>query len=470
MKKIIYIVVLCTLTNTWSQCFSTISPGAVHTVGLKPNGTIWGWGYADWGQLSTGISAFDEYLPIQLMPSSDWQFITAGAISTFAIKTNGTLWACGENLYGSLGLNNTINNALSPFAQVGTATNWKKIAAGSSLVYGLRTDGTLWACGRNDNFQMGGYGNSGQNQATFVQIGTATDWKDVSTKSSFCVFALKNNGTLWGWGGDGYLLGNTGGSNTPIQIGTSSDWSQIAYSVSHILALKNNGDIHAWGYDLFGETTDPLTGGAGGAQPSNAKIILGPWSKIAAGFRTSFAIKPNGTLWSWGWNESGQLGQGTQDSNHHNVPVQVGTASNWVTVDAYDGHVVALRADGSLWSWGWNIHGELGTGDLEYKSTPFNVPIAGCTLSTNEFSTNKVKIVVYPNPASQEVSISYQGLEQVEIIELVDALGKVVFSTQALGNTNFKSTLVLPQLPSGNYLVLLKNKNQIIASEKLILK
>ena len=465
MKKIIYIVVLCTLTNTWSQCFSTISPGAVHTVGLKPNGTIWGWGYADWGQLSTGISAFDEYLPIQLMPSSDWQFITAGALSTFAIKTNGTLWACGENLYGSLGLNNTINNGLSPFAQVGTATNWKKIAAGSSLVYGLRTDGTLWACGRNDNFQMGGYGTGGQNQATFVQIGTATDWKDVSTKSSFCVFALKNNGTLWGWGGSSVLLG--GSSSIPKQIGTSSDWSQIAYGVSHILALKNNGDIHAWGSNTYGEI-GLLTNS--GLFPEFATVYPGPWSKIAAGFRTSFAIKPNGTLWAWGWNESGQLGQGTQDLNFHNVPVQVGTATNWVSVDANTAHIVALRADGSLWSWGRNVHGELGTGDLEYKSTPFNVPIAGCTLSTNEFSTNKVKIVVYPNPASQEVSVSYQGLEQVEIIELVDALGKVVFSTQALGNTNFKSTLVLPQLPSGNYLVLLKNKNQIIASEKLILK
>jgi hypothetical protein len=233
------------------------------------------------------------------------------------------------------------------------------------------------------------------------------------------------------------------------------------------LALKNNGDIHAWGSNTYGEI-GLLTNS--GLFPEFATVYPGPWSKIAAGFRTSFAIKPNGTLWSWGFNEYGQLGQGTQDLNFHNVPVQVGTATNWVSVDANDGHVVALRTDGSLWSWGWNIHGELGTGDLEYKSTPFNVPIAGCTLSTNEFSTNKVKIVVYPNPASQEVSVSYQGLEQVEIIELVDALGKVVFSTQALGNTNFKSTLVLPQLPSGNYLVLLKNKNQIIASEKLILK
>jgi hypothetical protein len=233
------------------------------------------------------------------------------------------------------------------------------------------------------------------------------------------------------------------------------------------LALKNNGDIHAWGSNTYGEI-GLLTNS--GLFPEFATVYPGPWSKIAAGFRTSFAIKPNGTLWAWGWNEYGQLGQGTQDLNFHNVPVQVGTATNWVSVDANTAHIVALRADGSLWSWGRNVHGELGTGDLEYKSTPFNVPIAGCTLSTNEFSTKKIKIVVYPNPASQEVSVSYQGLEQVEIIELVDALGKVVFSTQALGNTNFKSTLVLPQLPSGNYLVLLKNKNQIIASEKLILK
>ena len=191
---------------------------------------------------------------------------------------------------------------------------------------------------------------------------------------------------------------------------------------------------------------------------------------IGAGFRTSFGIKTNGTLWAWGWNEDGQLGIGGVDSNIHYIPTQVGTATNWVSVDGGDIHTVALRSDGSLWSWGNNDYGQLGNGTTTPSYSPANVVVAGCSLSTTNFVEQKTVLVVYPNPSDKEVTINYKGIENVDTIEIVDILGKTVYNTPALSNNSFSTTLNLPNLQSGNYILILKNENKLIVSEKLIVR
>lgn len=197
MKKHIQLILISFLLLNYnllsSQCLSKISSGYNHNVGIKPNGSIWGWGWGNWGQLNNGTSGNDEYVPITLSSATDWQYVVAGKFASFAIKNNGTLWACGGNTYGALGINSTAGNSYN-LVQIGTATNWKQISANDNFTIGLKTDGTLWGTGQNDGYQMGN-NTCCSNQLSFIQIGTATDWKTIATSGNRSSFAIKNNGT-----------------------------------------------------------------------------------------------------------------------------------------------------------------------------------------------------------------------------------------------------------------------------------
>ena len=193
----IYIILLFLFTPKamFSQCFNTIENKYNHNVGIKADGTLWAWGWGNWGQLSN-TTDIDEPNPIQIGTGTDWKIAYSGSYNTLAIKTNGTLWGTGRNDYGQLGMGNT--NLVETITQSGTATNWKQIAPSDSFTIGLRLDGTIWGWGFNDSYQVGD--GTLTNRYSPVQIGTATDWKMVATSQTRSGFALKNNGTLWGWG------------------------------------------------------------------------------------------------------------------------------------------------------------------------------------------------------------------------------------------------------------------------------
>lgn len=124
-KKILLLFLIGTL-QSYSQCYGELSVGGNHVTTIKPNGTLWGWGHAEYGQL--GTTSYNEPTPIQLGTAIDWQKVVSGVANTFAIKNNGTLWGSGDNLYGGLGIGSTAINS-NVFLQIGTAANWFKIAA-----------------------------------------------------------------------------------------------------------------------------------------------------------------------------------------------------------------------------------------------------------------------------------------------------------------------------------------------------
>ncbi|WP_293892502.1 RCC1 domain-containing protein [Flavobacterium sp.] len=325
MKKTILYTILalvgvCTMK---AQCLTKLDSGNYFNYGLKPNGTLWNWGSgAAFGQLGDGMEA-DHHVPTQLTTATNWQSFTCGTYYVLAIKANGTLWAAGDNSTGQLGIGSSAiySNTL---IQVGTATNWKQVGTGDFFNIAVKTDGTLWGWGQNHQSQMGD-GSCCADRLSPGQIGTATNWKMAAAAGAGTGMAIKTNGTLWGWGNNNIsgLLGPStlSGVQTPTQIGTDTDWETMSLGIAYILALKTDGSLWSWGGGGYGENGDTLP-------PTyfrDAPVHIGTftWLKVAAGFRSSYGIRSDGTLWAWGLNDAGQLGDGT--TTNRMQPVQIGT-------------------------------------------------------------------------------------------------------------------------------------------------
>jgi alpha-tubulin suppressor-like RCC1 family protein len=384
-----------TITYTYGTIWKSASAGGYHAMAVQANGSLWGWGYNYYGALGDG-STDDQYVPVASgNGSNDWVKVSGGYYHSLGLKTDGTLWAWGYGGYGELG-NGADDDSEVP-VQVGADTDWAFIKAGNYVSYGIKTNGTLWAWGNGD-YDLFGDGTT-DNRNTPVQIGTDTDWASVSNNSQGGehTLAVKTDGSLWAWGynnDDGQFGdGTTDASPTPVQIGTDTDWASADAGIYHSLGLKTDGTLWAWGYGETGEL------GNGTTDNSLAPIQVGTetnWASAATGQDCSLATKTDGTLWSWGYNVNGQLGNGTNDDSL--VPIQSGIATNWASVWAsYQGFVLGLQTDGSLWAWGYQEYGELGDGQEDVSS---NVPLQVGAPAV-AFSKN---VTVLPSPT--EIAIS----------------------------------------------------------------
>src|SRR3954452_24730820 len=166
---------------------------------------------------------------------------------------------------------------------------------------------------------------------------------------------LASDGSLWSWGENSLGwpvlgLGNVKAQSSLRRIGDESDWTQVTTSDSHVIALKSDGTIWGWGNNLSGQLGD----GTSGRRATRKTVSPGPfgidWKQVAAGGTSSYGLASNGTLWAWGNNWTGQLGIGTTTNSAE--PVQVGSSTNWTKVWAAGIQTVAQQSDGSLWFWG----------------------------------------------------------------------------------------------------------------------
>jgi alpha-tubulin suppressor-like RCC1 family protein len=344
-----------TLTVTDNSENTATCEATVTVVNFSSSKNIFAWGRNNYGQLGDGTSS-NRYSPVQIGSASDWVSVSSGGYHSLAIKSDGALWTCGRNDYGQLG-DGTTSNRYSPL-QIGTASDWALVSGGFYHSLAIKSDGTLWAWGYNDYGQLGDGTTS--NRLSPVQIGIETNWSSLSS-GNWHSLAIKSDGTLWAWGRNDYgQLGDGTTSNrySPVQIGTSSDWAFVSNgSGHHSLAIKNDGTLWAWGYNYYGQLGNGTTNNI--SSPVQIGVATN-WASVSNGDLNSFAIKSDGTLWAWGYNSYGALGDGT--TTHRYAPVQIGTGSNWASVSSGGYHLLAIKNDGTLWTCGNNWFGQLGDG------------------------------------------------------------------------------------------------------------
>ena len=375
----VFAITYFTDANCNANPWVNLSTGSYHSLAIKADGTLWGWGRNNEGQLGNGTNTASNK-PVKAGTSSNWAKVATGSVYSLAIKNDGTLWAWGGNDWGQLGTGDYSSRNFP--VQIGTANNWAKIEAGNLHSLAIKTDGTLWAWGVNFDGQLGDGTNTVRNSP--VQIGISTDWKEISGGTDHSL-ALKIDGTLWAWGWGVFgQLGGGSASNVPQQRGVATDWASISAGQYFSLGIKTTGTLWAWGNNDQGQL------GNGTFFQLNSPTQIGTatnWSKISAASSHSLGIRQNGTLWAWGSNSNGQFGNGTTSSS--NVPVQAGSSTDWAFISSGLRTSSGMKTNQSVYSWGENSTGQLGDGSNTDKNiaVQINAAITSITITVNPLPT-----------------------------------------------------------------------------------
>jgi alpha-tubulin suppressor-like RCC1 family protein len=276
------------------------------------------------GRLGLGDSVTYYFLK-QVGTDTDWAYATCGVNSTWALKTNGTLWCCGYNEYGDLGLGDYVNRNV--FTQVpGT---WASVSAGSAHTLAIKPGGTLWSVGRNHYGQLG----LGLFDATYPPP-----------------------------------------NNTFTRVGGASNWVKVSCGKDHTLALDSSGYIYACGYNGTGYTGAYFGGQLGTGDTINQNVLTltgsgtNDWTDVKAGPLYSVGIKGNGrSAWVTGESSNGEMGLGPIGDipgfpalYSKRVFTRIPDLPPFKQIQPGSTHMMYIGTDNSLWGTGRNAYGELG--------------------------------------------------------------------------------------------------------------
>ncbi len=346
------------------------SAGNGHTCNVRYNGTIACWGQNEHGQLGDGSKKGSE-VPIQVAPDPVWVSVASGARHTCALRNDSWLWCWGWNEHGQLGTGSN-QDQYQPLL-TGAGSRWTQIAAGGVHSCAIRDDGTLWCWGNNNHGQIGNGSGGVEEDKVFSpeQIGDATTWSAIAAGEGHTC-ALRTDGSLWCWGNnsDGQIGDNTTiHPNTPQEIAAGSTWRSVDTGDFHTCAIRTDGSLWCWGFNQFGQLGDDTT------TRSLAPTRIGEqddWLAVELGDFHTCARRLDQSIWCWGSNAYGQLGDGTV-FEMQKVPVQTTSENRWIDLTAGTAHTCGLWDDESLWCWGRNDYGQLGDDSKVNRSLPISV-------------------------------------------------------------------------------------------------
>jgi len=378
-------VVSATYTVTGSLATGTLAGGLGHSLARRPDGTAWAWGQDASGQLgdnSTGVST----VPVQVKNTPGTGYlvnmvtVSGGRDHSLFLTNDGSAWASGSNGQGQLGNTSAADPQRTPI-QVSGISSVSAVSAGHYHSLAV-TGGAVYAWGRNATGQLG-IGNTTPQSTPVPVVGGLSGVIAVAAGEDHSL-ALKSDGSVWAWGSNAYgQIGSTLATNpqtTPIQvmgvggIDTLSGVVAIAVGYRHSIALLNTGTVVAWGENIGGQLGDNSY-----TQRNVPVAVVGLSNvlSIAGGWGHSLASRADGTAWAWGNNGTGQLGNGDIYGSSQPRPVLVSNLNRVLRVAAGAFHSLAVDEDGTVWAWGFNNDGEIGDGTRFARLSPVRVSEPG---------------------------------------------------------------------------------------------
>jgi alpha-tubulin suppressor-like RCC1 family protein len=355
---------------------ASVSAGAAHSAVVKTaDNSAWTWGSNSSGRLGDAGTT-QRTQPVQVTSLASVSMVAAGGSHTLFLKTDGTVWAVGSNFNGQLGYNNVASQSLTPVAVVGITGTVVGIAAGDSHSLAWTSDGKLYGWGANANGQLGLGDTTDRRQAVQVTVGGSPSKLVTSASAgSMHSLALTSETTIYAWGSNssGRLgNGNQTQQTSPVAVTVSlggaavTGFTAVSAGGSHSLGLKSDGTIWGWGANTRGQLGDNST--TMRLNPVQA-VGLSTGVAISAGASHSLAIESDGTALAWGENNEGQLGDGGI-TTMTSLPQVVPGINNVVSVVAASNHSLAVTSDQTVWSWGRNGNGQLGDGTVDTRLSP----------------------------------------------------------------------------------------------------
>lgn len=349
---------------------------AQSTCGVKTDSSAWCWGYNFSGELGDGTTSSSP-VPVRVAGGSTWKSVDPGSGHSCGVRINGTAWCWGgTNQSGQLG-DGTTNSSLAPVQVAGEGT-WQTVKAGQSYSCGVKSDGSAWCWGSNQSGLLG-TGRGFLYSEVPVQVAGGGTWRSIDTGDGHAC-GVKQDGTAWCWGSSGYGqlgVGHTAGNSyAPVQVVGGGAWQTLVVGSVQSCGVKTDGTGWCWGYNEDGRLGDGTT------TSSQVPVQVaggGSWRAVeTTGASTpgfvlnghSCGVKSDSTMWCWGDNEFGQLGTGTNQSSL--VPQQVEGGSAWRATAVTYVHSCGVRNDGTAWCWGNNHYG-LGDGTSTSSSVPVRV-------------------------------------------------------------------------------------------------
>lgn len=333
---------------------SLVTPQLVSTIDgailLAPDGSLWRWGgnhRQNPGFLGTEVTD----VPERFGSEHDWRGVAAGFMHALAIKADGSLWGWGRNYSGQLARPASKELVSNP-TRIGLETDWAQISVGAGHCLALKTNGSLWAWGQNDCAQVG----DGTTNETFSprMISSSKDWKAIAA-GAFSSYALKEDHSLWGWGGGDFpetlkefaVIRALKGS-PPRRIDPGTDWVSISAGFGFVTALKADGTIWIGGRtarSIVRQESIPASG-----EPLTRIGERNNWAEVFAGGRSFFARKSDGRFFACGDNACCQLGLDTDSVV--NAPERLFLDLDpWAFATGF-GNTLVLTKDGKLLTWG----------------------------------------------------------------------------------------------------------------------
>lgn len=342
--------------------------GSAHTLGLDVDGGVYAWGSNAYGQLGTS-SVVQSPVPVAVSGLTRIKGVDAGSYHSVAVKSDGSVWTWGNNSYGQLGqgrLDNVVSQPRQIPVTVGGLSNVKTASAGHTHTVALATNGTVWGWGTAASFRSG----------TPVQIKGLSGVKTLVAGHNFNL-AIQADNTLWGWGGNAFGQVGIGKRSTtvaePTRVQGIDGVVGVAAGYLHALALRQDGSVWAWGsndYKQVGTSGTTYTPRQVSGLPTPAQGAAGV-KAIAAGLYNSAVLYADGTVWIWGNNSNGQLGNSGPTASA--TPVRLNTVSDIVALSVGDGFVSLIDAQGKVFGIGANDNGQLGNNTTSKATVPVQV-------------------------------------------------------------------------------------------------